>query len=71
MGVIVAGLSGIAPRFGAEPVAWTFERADGGRSFYTSLGYETDFDAARQWVLAEHRVLDGADPETPNGTPTA
>lgn len=27
-----------------EPVAWTFERADGGRSFFTSLGHETDFD---------------------------
>ncbi|QDS93096.1 Trehalose utilization [Roseimaritima multifibrata] len=27
----------------AEPVAWTFTRADGGRSFYTSLGHKTDF----------------------------
>jgi type 1 glutamine amidotransferase len=26
-----------------EPVAWTFERADGGRSFYTSLGHVDDF----------------------------
>ena len=26
-----------------EPVAWTFTRADGGQSFYTSLGGETDF----------------------------
>lgn len=27
----------------AEPVAWTFVRNDGGRSFYTSLGHPTDF----------------------------
>jgi type 1 glutamine amidotransferase/nicotinamidase-related amidase len=28
----------------AEPVAWTYTRADGGRSFYTSLGHEGDFE---------------------------
>lgn len=28
----------------AEPVAWTFRRADGGRSFYTSLGAKADFE---------------------------
>ena len=27
-----------------EPVAWTFERADKGRSFYTSLGHVDDFE---------------------------
>ncbi|MFI4875757.1 MAG: ThuA domain-containing protein [Blastopirellula sp. JB062] len=27
----------------AEPVAWTFRRADGGWSFYTSLGHKKDF----------------------------
>ena len=27
----------------SEPVAWTYERADGGRSFYTSLGHVDDF----------------------------
>jgi type 1 glutamine amidotransferase/nicotinamidase-related amidase len=26
-----------------EPVAWTFARADGGKSFYTSLGHKNDF----------------------------
>jgi len=26
-----------------EPVAWTFQRADGGKSFYTSLGHTDDF----------------------------
>lgn len=33
-------------RFGdkpVEPVAWTFTRKDGGRSFYTSLGHKSDF----------------------------
>ncbi len=28
----------------AEPVAWTFQRADGGKSFYTSLGHKLDFE---------------------------
>jgi hypothetical protein len=28
----------------AEPAAWTFQRADGGRSFYTSLGHKSDFE---------------------------
>ncbi len=27
-----------------EPAAWTFTRADGGRSFYTSLGHVGDFE---------------------------
>ena len=27
----------------AEPVAWTFQRPDGGRSFYTSMGHPKDF----------------------------
>lgn len=27
-----------------EPVAWTFQRADGGKSFYTSLGEAKDFE---------------------------
>ncbi len=26
-----------------EPVAWTFQRIDGGRSFYTSLGHQEDW----------------------------
>ena len=28
----------------SEPIAWTFQRADGGRSFYSSLGHKDDFD---------------------------
>lgn len=28
----------------AEPVAWTFRRADGGRSFYTSIGFKADLE---------------------------
>jgi type 1 glutamine amidotransferase len=33
----------VADRQPAEPVAWTFTRRDGGRSFYTSLGHPDDF----------------------------
>ncbi|MBP85948.1 MAG: nicotinamidase [Planctomycetaceae bacterium] len=28
----------------AEPVAWTYQRQDGGRSFYTSMGHPEDFE---------------------------
>jgi putative membrane-bound dehydrogenase-like protein len=28
-----------------EPVAWTFQRADGGKTFYTSLGHPDNFDS--------------------------
>jgi type 1 glutamine amidotransferase len=36
-------LMGRVPGKPAEPVAWTFRRRDGGKSFYTSLGHEADF----------------------------
>jgi type 1 glutamine amidotransferase len=45
----------------AEPVAWTFVRADSGRSFYTSLGHESDFanDAFSALLLnAAHWLVD-------------
>ena len=37
----------------SQPVAWTFVRRDGGRSFYTSLGHRSDFEksAFRQLLL--------------------
>ncbi len=34
---------GTADGHPTEPVAWTFQRTDGGRSFYTSLGHPLDF----------------------------
>lgn len=36
-------LLGRIPGIPPEPIAWTFERANGGRSFYTSLGHKDDF----------------------------
>ncbi len=48
-----------------EPVAWTFPRADGGRSFYTSLGHVEDFENAafvrllRNAILAAAGLADG------------
>ena len=36
-------LTGTVTGHPAQPVAWTFARKDGGRSFYTSLGVPTDF----------------------------
>lgn len=34
---------GSVPKESPEPVAWTYVRPDGGRSFYTSLGHVNDF----------------------------
>ncbi|WP_442507780.1 ThuA domain-containing protein [Novipirellula sp. SH528] len=39
----VALMDGKVEGQGSEPVAWTFTRADGGKSFYTSLGQRDDF----------------------------
>lgn len=39
-------LSGEAQGKPSEPVAWTYTRADGGTSFYTSLGHPGDFEQA-------------------------
>jgi type 1 glutamine amidotransferase len=36
-------LAGTIPGQPTEPLAWTFVRADGGRTFYTSLGGPEDF----------------------------
>jgi type 1 glutamine amidotransferase len=39
-------LTGAITGMPAEPVAWTFSRADGGRTFFTSLGHPADFKNA-------------------------
>ncbi len=36
-------LEGVVEGHAPEPVAWTFLRTDGGKSFYTSLGHIDDF----------------------------
>ncbi len=38
-------LTGKVPGYPAEPIAWTFIRNDGGKSFYTSLGHPADFES--------------------------
>ena len=37
-------LSGKVEGHPVEPVAWTFKRADGGKSFYTSIGHKADLE---------------------------
>lgn len=37
-------LTGAVDGFPSEPVAWTFVRADGGRTFFTPLGHPEDFE---------------------------
>ena len=55
-------MSGVVSGHPAEPVAWTFNRADSGVSFYTSLGAPKDFEnpvfekllsQAVQWSVAQ------------------
>lgn len=43
--VLLMGRSG--DRQPHEPAAWTYQRADGGKSFYTSLGHVDDFKTER------------------------
>jgi nicotinamidase-related amidase/type 1 glutamine amidotransferase len=47
-------LIGSIPDKPDEPVAWTFQRPDGGKSFYTSLGHPDDFSepAFRKLLVA-------------------
>jgi len=47
--VVTGSVEGEKP----EPVAWTFKRADGGRSFYSAIGNINDFEqpATRQTLL--------------------
>jgi len=53
----------------AEPVAWTFRRADGGRSFYTSLGSEADFQQEPFRRLLFNALHWTADREIPAAMP--
>src|SRR5262245_57218706 len=39
-----------------QPVAWTFRRADGGQSFYTSLGHPADFERAEFRTLLKNAL---------------
>jgi nicotinamidase-related amidase/type 1 glutamine amidotransferase len=49
-----------------EPIAWTFVRADSGKSFYTSLGHESDFEQPvfRALLLQATRWLTDSSAET-------
>lgn len=60
----VALLIGAVPDAAPEPVAWTYTRPDGGKTFYTSLGHPEDFSQpdfqrllrnAIDWALADRR----------------
>ena len=39
-----------------QPVAWTFRRADGGQSFYTSLGHPADFERTEFRTLLKNAL---------------
>jgi len=48
---------GSVPGHPTEPVAWTFTRADGGHSFYTSLGAPGDFEQPQFLQLLRNALL--------------
>jgi nicotinamidase-related amidase len=54
-------LIGLIPGEPGEPVAWTNQRSDGGKSFYTSLGHPDDFSepAFRKLLVAALHWLTG------------
>ncbi len=52
------------------PVAWTFERADGGKSFYTSLGETFDFDRSGFERLLMAAVFWSVGAKSPANRPT-
>lgn len=53
----VALLTGTIPNQPPEPLAWTFTRADGGRTFYTSLGAVSDFQNPGFTTLLRNALL--------------
>ncbi len=64
-------LSGEIDSHAPEPVAWTFRRAGGGRSFYTSLGHPSDFESPifqRLLVNAVYWAADKPIPQTLNSS---
>jgi type 1 glutamine amidotransferase len=58
-------LNGSIPNQPAEPIAWTFTRRDGGRTFYTSLGSPSDFQDASFVQLLRNGLLWAAQPQPP------
>ena len=56
--------TGTVPNEPEQPVAWTYVRADGGWSFYTSLGHKGDFETPqfRQMLLNALRYAADLEP---------
>ncbi len=50
--LLAGSVEGVEP----EPVAWTFTRTDGGRSFYTSLGHLQDFENTAFVALLKNAI---------------
>lgn len=53
----------------AEPLAWTYTRADGGRTFYTSLGHPDDFASPEFQRLLSNAVFWAAGLDAPETLP--
>jgi putative membrane-bound dehydrogenase-like protein len=52
-----------------EPVAWTFTRKDGGKTFYTSLGHKADFEQPEFERLLTNGIYWAAGLEVPKAEP--
>ncbi|MCC7418983.1 MAG: ThuA domain-containing protein [Planctomycetaceae bacterium] len=66
-------LIGTIPDTPAEPTAWTYTRADTGRSFYTSLGHKDDFENPEFCRLLRNALIwaAGSDLQKPSPAPAA
>ncbi|QDT34451.1 SMP-30/gluconolactonase/LRE family protein [Thalassoglobus polymorphus] len=54
----------------ADPVAWTYTRTDGGKSFYVALGHPDDFQQASFVRLLANAVYWGVDQAVPESIPS-
>jgi nicotinamidase-related amidase/type 1 glutamine amidotransferase len=62
-------LIGTIPGKPAEPIAWSFVRSDGGKSFYTSLGHPADFAEPAFRKLLVNALLWAAKPVVAKAAP--
>ena len=60
-------LSGSISGQPSEPVAWTFKRVDGGKSFYASMGHKADFENPAFVRLLLNSIYWAAELPVPNG----
>ena len=64
-------LEGVVDGHDPEPVAWSYSRADGGKTFYTALGHPADFRQPAFVSLLRNAVYRAANRDIPPTRPAA